>query len=601
MSMVSRENSKTFVWAVAVSMAAGFLYFLTAARDIVVGDNPELITVAVTLGVAHSPGYPLFTMLGHLFSLLPIGSIPFRVNLLSVVCDALTAGVVFLTAFRLTRSHLAAAMAALVLALNPLFWSWSLVAEVFPLNNLLAATLIYLLVIWYSEPERVGVLTAAAFVAGLALSNHQTIVLLGPAVCFLLWQRRSVSWAQPRVFAYCIVAFLIGLLPYLYVPWAAAHHPAYNWGGVSSLHDLVALILRQSYGGHHLVARAYQGGSLLQRVLALCLSFSALMIVLGLIGLVQSYLRERWYFWFSLLAFIFTGPFFVAITDLNLAAPSALFVLERFFVLPQVVVAPLAALGAIYLAEQIAAYAPGFPIRPLSILAAGVGLVLIVGLITNYRHVNQRNNHIARTYAQDLLNTAPPDTILLATGDGLALPPIYLHIVERVRPDVTIIVPPLLPASWYVNQLREHDPNLRIPFDRYDRRQGNIRTLVEANPGRPVAIVGPVPDNSLERDYKARLFGLMMIVERKSKLITLSEMVMENDQLSKKYSPPPPGQINAKGFESDILALYAQPDWRIGNEYERAGLKSPARDRYQRALSIDPNFVAAHQALERLD
>ena len=140
--------------ATGVTAVAGLLYFLTAARDIVVGDCPELITAAVTLGVAHAPGYPLFTMLGHLFSQLPLGPIPFRVNLLSAVCDALTVGIVFLTGFRLSRSRLASAIAALILALNPLFWSWSLVAEVFPLNNLLAALLIYLLVIWNDDPQR---------------------------------------------------------------------------------------------------------------------------------------------------------------------------------------------------------------------------------------------------------------------------------------------------------------------------------------------------------------------------------------------------------------------------------------------------------------
>src|SRR5438046_10574701 len=97
---------------------------------------------AAILGVAHPPGYPLFTMLGHIFSLLPLGPIPFRVNLLSVICDALTVGIVFLTAFRLSQSRLASVMGALVLALNLLFWSWSLVAEVFPLNNLLARLLV---------------------------------------------------------------------------------------------------------------------------------------------------------------------------------------------------------------------------------------------------------------------------------------------------------------------------------------------------------------------------------------------------------------------------------------------------------------------------
>ncbi len=132
MSSVSRENVKTLGYAAAVFAAAGLLYFLTAARDIVVGDTPELITAAVTLGVAHPPGYPLFTMLGHLFSLLPFGSIPFRVNLLAVMCHALTVSVIFFTALRLTRSHLAAAISALILMVNTIFWRWSLAVRCSP-------------------------------------------------------------------------------------------------------------------------------------------------------------------------------------------------------------------------------------------------------------------------------------------------------------------------------------------------------------------------------------------------------------------------------------------------------------------------------------
>src|SRR5437764_6298231 len=104
MSNLTKLDVKDWTIAAAIVLLAGALYFLTAARDIVVGDTAELITAAVTLGVAHPPGYPLFTMLGHLFSLLSFGSIPFRVNLLAVVCGALTVGVVYFTAFRLTGS-----------------------------------------------------------------------------------------------------------------------------------------------------------------------------------------------------------------------------------------------------------------------------------------------------------------------------------------------------------------------------------------------------------------------------------------------------------------------------------------------------------------
>src|SRR6202045_5456442 len=116
MSILGGSDLKPWIGAVAVATAAGILYFLTAARDIVVGDTPELITAAVTLGVPHPPGYPLFTMLGHLFSLLPFGPVPFRVNLLAVTCDALTVAVIFFTALRLSRSRPAAAIAALILA-----------------------------------------------------------------------------------------------------------------------------------------------------------------------------------------------------------------------------------------------------------------------------------------------------------------------------------------------------------------------------------------------------------------------------------------------------------------------------------------------------
>src|SRR5437867_2452358 len=109
-SIANRENVSPLACAIGMSIFAGLLYCLMAARDIVVGDSPELTIAAVTLGVAHPPGYPLFTMLGHLFSLMPIGPIPFRVNLLSVICDAFAVGIVFLTGFHLSRSLLTSAI-----------------------------------------------------------------------------------------------------------------------------------------------------------------------------------------------------------------------------------------------------------------------------------------------------------------------------------------------------------------------------------------------------------------------------------------------------------------------------------------------------------
>lgn len=589
----------TVVVGIVVAIA-GVLYFFTAARDIVTGDTTELIIAAATLGVAHPPGYPLFTMLGHLFSLLPIGPMPFRVNVLSGVCDSLTVGVVFLTGLRWSRSHLAAATGALILALNPLFWSWSLVAEVFPLNNLLASVLIYVVVIWHESPERIGVLAAAAFIAGLALTNHHTIVLLGPPVCLVLWQRRRVFQKQPRVFVICAAIFFLGLLPYAYILWTAARHPAYNWGGVSSLGDLFAVVTRQSYGTFHLAGTSHQGGSALDRVLALGVAFGAVMGLLSVLGLVRAYRHCRWYFWFSLLALICTGPLFAMITNLNLAnTPQTLLILERFFLLPEVVAAPLLSLGIVAIAKMLGSYAPKLQVQALPMVMGVFAIILAVSLLKNYRHVDQSANHVARVYAEDVFRTIEPNTILLATGDGLSLPLLYMDVVERTRPDVTFILPLLLPADWYVRQLRERHPAFVVPFDHYDLQRNNLKTLIEANPGRPIAVIGNLRDNSLDSDYWAYRYGLVNRVEPRSNRIALSQMVSDTEELMQRYRPPSPEAFSPKSFESEILSRYAQPAWQIGSVYENNGRKEEAREWYERALKVDPNLPEARRGLER--
>jgi len=404
--------------------------------------------------------------------------------------------------------------------------------------------------------------------------------------------------------AICVAAFLMGLLPYAYVPWAAARHPFLNWGEISSLGDLLVLITRRSYGTGHLVGTpAYAGGSVPDRVIVLINSFGPLMAGLVLLGLMRAYRDLRWYFWFNLLAFACVGPFFVSIANLNLArAPSGLYVLERFFMLSYMVLAPVTALGVVRIAELIASRLPALYITPLR-LVAGAGLIAILWtVLVNYRGIDQSHNHIARTFGEDVFSTVEPGTILLATGDAVVLPLTYLRTVEGMRQDVTLILLPLLPGDWYLHQLREHYPDLNIPFNHYDGQLNNLKMLVEANKERTIAVVGTLPsnDNSLVSSYWQHQHGLVNIIEPKSKGFTMEEMVSDNDQLLNRYKPPSPLRIKAKSFESELLALYALPALRFGNEYERVGSRREARAWYERAFAIDPYLPQAREALARV-
>src|SRR5258707_11494421 len=78
--------------SLAVGVVALVVYSRTLAPSVPTGDSGELITVAWVLGIAHPPGYPLFSMVGHLFTLLPFGSPAFRVNLMSALFAAAGGG-----------------------------------------------------------------------------------------------------------------------------------------------------------------------------------------------------------------------------------------------------------------------------------------------------------------------------------------------------------------------------------------------------------------------------------------------------------------------------------------------------------------------------
>lgn len=598
--MLTSEARKDWLAAGIVSAFSAALYISTAARDIIVGDTPEFVTVAVTLGVAHPPGYPLFTMLGHLFSWLPFKDIPFRVNLSSCVCNVIALNLIFFTALRLSKSRPAALIAAVVLAVNPLFWTWSLAAEVFALNNLLASLMIYLLVRWHEEPERTGFFVGACFVAGLGLSHHQTLLLLGPACLFVVWQGRSVLLSRPHVLVMGALVFAAGFTPYLYVLWAAERHPFYNWGNISSLRDLWHMIARKGYGTRNLVPMPeYLGGSNIRRLLALCSSFGALLGLLALLGLVASWRRQRWYFWFVLLAFGFAGLFFVSLTRLNLAtAPSGLYVLERFFILPQVIIAPLVALG-IALVASYGSYTP----RLRRIALALTGIVVIAGTVaTNYRRVDQSDNRIARSFAEDVLASVEPGTVLLASGDSVVLPLTYLQAVEHARPDVAVIMLSLLPGDWYLGQLRERHPDLKVPFDHYDPSRG-LKLLIDANPERAFALIGMIPnnDNSLSESYRFRTHGLVSVIEPSGKNdMTVDELAADNGRLLARYKPPSRERINSKSFETEFLSLYALPPAQIGGSLEKVGRTAEARSWYQRAFELDPNLPQLREALARV-
>jgi hypothetical protein len=281
-----RQNTALDVLlALAVGLGALVLYIATLAPTVLFADGAEFQFVPYTLGIAHPTGYPLYLLLGWVWShVLPIGDVAYRMNLFSALWAALAVGMTYLVALRFIRFaapgidpltvRLSAVAAALTFAVGETFWSQAVIAEVYSFNAFFVASVL-LLTFWladclvdgkaqeYPPPVPSGISPLAfrslvlATVFGLSLTHHVTMLLLLPGILVYLWLVRRSS--QPRrrsthnafttgraaapetrpigLFAprsllrqvghvlALMVALAVPLLLYLYLPLRAPHTP----------------------------------------------------------------------------------------------------------------------------------------------------------------------------------------------------------------------------------------------------------------------------------------------------------------------------------------------------------------------------------------
>jgi hypothetical protein len=180
--------------AIFLAVLAVYARTLTPSLSYLSPDGSELATVPYVLGLAHSPGYPLYTWLGFLFSrLVPLGDVAYRINLMSAVTGALAAAGVYWILARILPDSIpplwrraAAALPALLLAFSKTFWAQSLIAEVYAPNA--AGIVLTLIALLRWERTRRGLdflLFALAF--GLSLGLHLSDLGFAPAfILFIL-------------------------------------------------------------------------------------------------------------------------------------------------------------------------------------------------------------------------------------------------------------------------------------------------------------------------------------------------------------------------------------------------------------------------------
>jgi len=502
----------------AIFLITLLVYSWTLAPTVTLTDSGELIVVAHGLGVAHPPGFPLWTILAHLASLAPWGNVAVRINFASALFAALASAMLTLAVAELmvvvsyltvpkrkgksarrskkNVNHAAwaekddnpgvsrllvlapAIGAGLLMGFSRTLWSYATIAEVYTLNTLLIFVIFFLMLRWRrgitADRRRIGapverghgapgdiahdvLLYAAALVFGLALGvHHVSVALVLPALAVIVYRTEGLKFFASRRLIYAALISVGALLAiYTYLPLAAAHTPVINWGTPRSLQEI----------WWHVTGRQYQ----------VFLSFTPKIIGEQSLEFFRLLLREFGLPWLPLtLAFGFAGfaslfkrdrttfwfLLIVVIADLAYAFNYEIAEDKDAYYLPTFFAVAVAAGFGIRWLIQWAVSKPALLRRPSLIAAIAVLLPVTIEVAGNWPFNNRRHYFIAHDYVENLLSAIEPDGLLLTSDWQVASPMLYAQEVEQHRRDVKVVDINLLRRSWYFDYLRHAYPGL---------------------------------------------------------------------------------------------------------------------------------------------
>ena len=400
--------------AAIVFVIALAIYAMTMYRTVGPTDSGELTLAAQSLGVAHPPGFPLYVLVTHLFTIVPIGDVAQRANFASAFFAALAAAAMTFIA----DDVVIAICAGFFLAFSRTLWAYASVAEVYALNTFLSVAMLAL-AMRFRRTRDVRYLRLAALACGLALCVHYVtagIVAIGAAILVGRVRMRDVV---PFVFA--------GLLFYAYLPIAAWRDPAMNWGNPTTFARFIAHVSGKQY-------QQYIAGEVqIARPAKIVAHEFPIVAIAGLVGLALLFARDRRLF-AALIAIVAVNCAWVIIypikndLDAYLIPIFIALVVAASSVMPSEVEAPPSRRGSLD------------SLRSLGMTRV---TIVIVTFIMSYQ--NHSHDTLTRDRVEAMIAKAAPNATIIS-GDWELLSPLLLLHPEREHLDVRRLRPYV--AQW---------------------------------------------------------------------------------------------------------------------------------------------------------
>ncbi len=540
------------------------IYLLTLAPDVIQIDAGELAAVQATAGIAHPTGYPSFTVIGYLFSKLPIFStVIYRLNFLALLFCLI--GVLISLRMYMQLAHgftmqgirsassrektkkkqkqahsnapaaappesfssltviIASVVATLFLAFSKTFWFQSTSVEVYSLHILYLSILLFLLVkarmVFESGGKNDKYWYVFAIALAFAFSNHLTTLLILPGTAYLFFTERKFSKKSFLFLTKMIGIFLPVLLAwYAYLPLRSSASPVLNWGNPQDWEYLMRHISGKQYQVWIFSSFDSAGKQFTYFINNLSAEYTIGFIPV-VAGLYVTYRYNKNRFFFFLINIVATVLYAINydISDI-----------DSYFLLAYISMGAFGVFGAGYLIHLA-----GKKNLHTGLAATGLALAIILHIGITFLKNDQSNTLVFRNYTRAVLETAEKEAIILSyQWDYFISASYYYQFVEGVRKDVAIVDKELLRRSWYYNQLETAYPWVMQPISTESQL---FQRLVQ-----PFERSEPYDPAPLERSFRS----------------VITQMI------EKHYREPP---------------VYLAPEM-IDNELQRGELELPAND-----------------------
>jgi len=445
-------------------------------------DSASFLLTANFLGVAHPPGYPLFTILAKAFTLIPVANVAYRVHLLNSLLGSFSVVFVYLLSFRFTLNKYVSFFVGVILLLSASFWFQAITAEVYMLNTFLF--LVLLLFAFRLEKQfsnRNWYLFS--FVYGLSLSNHWPLLILSsPGFVLLFWKERNRILRQIPI---TLLVLGLGLMPYLHLYFSKDYTEFFFYGKLDSISLVWEHIIRKEQWQMDVIQTAGVKQSLKLFLDFLLfptseLPFVYMAFVYGGVYIAYQKLEKR--IFYSLVLFFISSPFLLLFsfrTEYNQFTAE----MFRYWHLIPISIGVLFvsfSFQTIYeflgnkieignWGKKIATVRSDSPqaaarrhreIKLLFIVISILGLILLAWEFNqNYAKNNLREDYFARDYARLVLGSLPENSVFFTNTDtDLGGQIGYVHFVENFRPDIKLTsqAAALFPERYF-NRKDEND------------------------------------------------------------------------------------------------------------------------------------------------